>query len=109
MNRYRRRGAVGTIYVARLSRGLYKVGFSLESIERRAREVSAEKRTDVEVIAAFPGTYVQEVAIHDALRSHRAPVTRWSRELYRPTAEVVAFAESVAALHPANIVVRRAP
>lgn len=75
----------GHIYVTRLDRGGYKVGFT-RNLSGRAGSVAAEFQTAHTIIAAIPGTLADERKVHRELRATRLPHRAYiSHETYGDT------------------------
>lgn len=83
--------ALGSVvYVARLSDGTVKIGWT-EHFDNRLRWLANHTDQDIELLGFRLGTYDDEQAIHATLVEHRAR----GREYYHPTVQVMAVVNAM--------------
>lgn len=88
----------GFVYVLRgKTSGNYKIGFT-KGVASRARDLAYQVGESLEILAAFPGTELDEARLLRKVHPHRIVVAK-NGEWLRPHADVVALVES---LHPAT-------
>ena len=93
----------GRIYVTRLDRGGFKVGFT-RNLHGRAISISSQFCTAHTIVATFPAKPSDETALHHELAPSRLPWNAYrSREIYADTAAFRVWLEEIPQEYRINV------